>query len=162
MEKQERQQIQLDEMKVTQEGAYLLNQAASWAKFISIMGLISLGLVVCIYLVLAIVGSSVGSIAMSQVPEMAAYGAGAMAVFSWSMFIVILIVCGIAVIPYAYQFNFARRVRKAFEIKDMAMLAQGFRALKNYYVFTGIMLIITLAFMLIGIIIVIATAAIMI
>ena len=136
-----RQQIPFDEMKINNEGGFFLHQAASWAMFISIVGFIALGLLAAAYLIGAVMLTGVDTYVMAQNPGMP-YSPATM--FSWTGFFIILVSCLIGVIPYIYQYNFARRVKKSFEQKNTEMLTHAFRALKNYYVFTGVILIIAL------------------
>ena len=147
----EKRQVTLDEMRITQEGGYFLNQAASWATFISIMGFIALGLVVLSYFIGALTMGGIQSQMQAQMMmEGMSMPMSPAMMFSWLGFIIALIVCAIAAIPYIYQYCFARKVKKAYAGKDLETLAQSFRSLKNYYVFTGIILIIALIIMVLS------------
>ena len=129
------------------EGAYFLYQAAGWARFLAIVGFVMYGLVMLIFLIGTITSSDM------YIPE---YGmqnpmpyAPSM-IFSWTFFILMVIIMGVMCIPLVYLYNFSTKVRKAFNEGNSQILSQSMRALKNMFVFYGIFIIIYFSLLLLS------------
>ncbi len=129
------------------EGAYFLYQAAGWARFLSITGFVVYGLLILMFLIgLVVIGGNAAAQAFgAQNPMMMLY-------FSWPFFITMAVVMVIMCIPLVYLYNFSVRTRRAFGEGNSQVLTQSFRALKNLFVFYGVVMIIYLSFLLLSLV----------
>ena len=135
------------EMKINEESKAYLAETAKWARFISIVGFVMLGIAAIACLGILIFSSSM-AMAMGGVM-------GAMGGAFWTAYaIVLLIALAIGFIPTLYQYNFATKAKAALEENgDEAAITESFEFLKKYYKFNGIVMIVVLGFYALGIII---------
>lgn len=119
------------------EGAYFLYQAAGWARFLAILGLALCGMIVLMFLIGVIVmsGAAVPTYGVPEVYDPAI-------IFTWPVFIFMLVLVGIVCIPLIYLYNFSDKTRKAFKAGESHVLAKALRSLKNLFVFYGIVIMI--------------------
>ena len=127
-------------MELNQQSKDFLNEAAKWATILSIIGFISIGLLV-------IMSFSIGSI-LATLPT------SDLGVSAQVLSIVYLIIAGIYFIPIYFLFQFGIKTKKAIAENDTDLLTFGLKKLKSHYKFIGIVMIIGFAlnilFMLIG------------
>lgn len=129
---------QNENLQIGEEVKSFFLETAKWAKFISIIGFISLGLMV-------LAGFSFGSI-MSSLPS--GLGAmGAMGAVGSGFFIVLYIVVAlIYYFPIKYLFDFSTKVKKALELTDQNLFNEAISKLKSHYKYIGIIMIVILSF----------------
>lgn len=144
-------EVDSDKLRINNDSAFFLHQSASWAKFIAIAGFILIGVMLLIGILVAVSGSMIESVmsmnaaAYGTVPP---YGSG---MFGAMYLIIIVIYCGIMVIPIIYLWKFAAKIKQSLPDNDPVALSQALHSLKNYFVFNGIMIIIALALLAIGV-----------
>lgn len=144
----------LEDVRLTDESAQLLMKASGWAKFLAIVGFIVYGLV--------ILGSIIGAAAMKGAGAHMAntynttmqgmHGMYNPGMFSWGTAITLIIIAIVYFIPLYFLLRFATRTQKAFRIGDTPALTEGFHGLKNYFMIMGIFIIITMVFVVLGLI----------
>ena len=117
-----------------------LSETAKWAKFLSILGFIMLGLFVILMLV---GGASTFTTfqGMGMDDESTAFGAVGI--------VVMLIILALCIIPYVYLYKFAVKMQVALRNNDQANLTSSFSNLKSCYKYVGIFTIIILSLYLI-------------
>lgn len=110
---------------------YLL-ESAKWAKFLSILGFIGLGLIALASILIVILGSSSGSYSnRSEQP-------------AWIVFIYITLAV-VYYFPINYLFQFSTGVKRAINSNNQESFTSGFKNLKSHYRFVGIMSIVVLS-----------------
>lgn len=130
-------------------------EAAKWAKFIAIIGFISIGLMV-------IMGFFMGAI-MSSLGSMGDYGQSPnpFGIIGGGFFVILYLVFAlICFFPVKYLFDFSVNVKRAFEIKDQQIFTEAILKLKAHYKYIGILTIILISLYIIAIIGSVAFAAI--
>lgn len=135
----------LFQMNLDAQNSYNLRSAASWAKVLGVVGIIT-GAIIIILM----------AIAMSQLQGYRGYGyrrggldemfggsLGATKLGLWIMIItgIIFILGGI------FSFNFGNKINTALRSNDQNGLNSGFAALRNYYALRSIIVIIVLLFL---------------
>lgn len=116
---------------ITTESKNYLLFAAKWASFLSIIGFITLGLMILGGLLMFAIGSSFSRI-----------GAGA------QIGVLAFVYIGMAVIyffPIYYLFLFGQKIKKAVKSTDQNDLEAGFENLKSCFKFLGIFTIVILS-----------------
>ena len=128
----------LFELQVDHESTNYLKDAARWAKFLSIVGFICIGLFVLMAL---FAGSIVGTMYSSM-------GVGATGgAFGGAAITIVYLLCALLYFfPCLYTFNFAKKMQDALRNNDQNLLNQSFRNLKACYRFLGILMVIGLCF----------------
>lgn len=128
-----------------------LTEAARWARFLSIVGFISLGLLV----VLGIATSAT----LSRMSD--AYGAprGMGTAVGTTSAVLYIIMAVIYFFPLLYLFRFANAMQAALRANDQERLTVSFQNLKSCLRYVGILTVIALVFMLIAIVMVMAGMA---
>jgi len=127
----------LFELQVDHESSVYLKDAARWAKFLSIIGFIFIGLFVVMAL---FAGSIIGSMYSSMgVGSAGAFGGAAVSI----MYILIAL---LYFFPCLYTYNFAKKMQDALRSNDQNLLNQSFKNLKACYRFLGILMVIGLCF----------------
>ncbi len=116
-------------MELNQQAREFLNEAAKWATILSIMGFISIGIMI-------IISFSIGSI-MASLPN------NNLGVSAQFLSMVYLIFAGISFIPVYFLFQFGVKTKKAIANNDTDLLTFGLKKLKSHYKFIGIVMIIT-------------------
>lgn len=113
-----------------------LRTAMCWAKFIAIFGFVSTGMMLVMSLLMLFGG-------MSCMDGMF----GGMSVFTGFWFLACTVFCFF----YSYFiYMFSTKIKKAIQENNQQLLDQGIVYMKNYFLFAGIMLIITLALILLS------------
>ncbi|MBN2892827.1 MAG: hypothetical protein JXL97_13245 [Bacteroidales bacterium] len=140
LEKQTENQEQVPVQKglnISEMAMDYLYSTAKWAKFLSILGLISLGLIV-------VVGFSMGTIFGKLGGEYAA--------IPTTMFgIMYLFMAGIYLYPVLAMLKFANFSKSAYLDNNSENLTEAFRNLKGAYQYVGILTIIGLSLYALGI-----------
>lgn len=122
---------------ITEASRTYLQETAKWAKFLSIVGFIFIGLMVIFGLFF---GSIMGS-AMSELDD-AGLGAGMGAGAFGFIYIIIAL---LYFFPTFYLYRFSTRTKQALLNSDSEGLAWGLEQLKSTFKFMGIMMIVILA-----------------
>lgn len=116
---------------VTQEH---LQSVAKWTRFISITGFVMLGLVVILLLA---AGSQLAT-AFSSLPG---FGALDMAGAVIAILIIVLLIFGIWVF---FLFKASNLLANGLQTRNSAMLAEGFSAMKTYFIISFVLSILSL------------------
>lgn len=130
----------LFDLQVDHVGKEYLKEAAKWGRFLSMIGFISLGLLVLFILIMGIYTPSDDG-DFDPVDQTAA--------------IVGAIVVSIAVVifyffPCLFLYRFATQLRLALETNDTLSLNESFRNLKNTLRYIGVVTIISLVILVLG------------
>lgn len=125
----------MENLKLNEDSLAFLRRAAGWAKFIAIVGFITIGFSLLSIATLLVLGNT-----MSE----AFVAAGMSSVMAIIYFVFALTMLTISTLPMIYLYCFATRTRRAIDDGDTLTLAQSFHSLKNYFLFYGIMIIISL------------------
>lgn len=115
-------------MELNQQSREFLGEAAKWATILSIIGFISIG-------ILVIMSFSIGSI-MASLPT------SDLGVSAQMISMLYLIIAGIYFIPVYFLFQFGVKTKKAIDANDTDLLTFGLKKLKSHYKFIGIVMII--------------------
>lgn len=142
------------ELQLTNAAQDFLRETAKWAKFLSIVGFIFIGIYVILGLIMIASGAAINS---------AAPGMGGMAAVSGATIGVAYIIGAlIYFFPILYLSKFASKARAALDNRNNEMLADSMENLKSHYKFMGILMIIVLCFVVLALIIgIVAGAALM-
>ena len=138
----EQKSANLFDLHVDQQSQGYLSETAKWAKFLSIVSFIMIGLL----LILTIVGGA--AMFSSDLADMGYYDTD----FGIVGIIVFLIVMVLALIPNIYLYRFAVKMQVALRNNDQSNLASSFLNLKSCYKYVGIFTIVFLSFILIRIV----------
>jgi hypothetical protein len=139
----------LFQMNLDAQNSYNLRTAASWAKVLGVVGIITGAIIVIIM-----------AIAMSKLQGYSGYGryrrGGLDGIFGGSlgatkMGFWIMIISGIIfVLGGIFSFGFGNKINAALRSNDQNGLNSGFAALRNYYAVRSITIIIVLIFLLLA------------
>ncbi len=131
------QPTNLFELHLDQQSLNYLNEAARWARFLSIVGFISCGLMV----IVGVFFASALSAMMSSVSSESAFAimGGGFLSFMYIFFALIIF------FPSLYLFNFSSKMRKAFQNNDQQVLSDSLKSLKSFFKFYGIFTVIILS-----------------
>jgi hypothetical protein len=127
----------LFDLQLDQSALNFLNESARWARFLSIIGFISCGLMV----VGSFFGSAIASIMYSSMGNeaLSMMGGGFIA-------ILYLLVASLVFFPSLYLFRFSSKMRKAFRNNDQVILTDSLKNLKSFFKFYGICTVVILSF----------------
>jgi len=129
-----------------------LSEAAKWARFLAILGMIFLVLII----LMGLFGSTMLFSSMNSLDGdasgMAAYGSG---IFAGYM----IVIAVIYFFPLLFTLRFANNARTALNTNNQQALNTAFQNLKACFRFIGILTIIGLVFMAIGLIFGVMSAA---
>jgi hypothetical protein len=121
---------------LTPQSCLFLKETAKWAKFLSIMGFIGVGLMV-------IMGFSMSAIMSFVMPQSTGMSSEIPTfVFSVVYPIVYLILGGIYIVPIYFLYKFSINMVKALTSSDTLLLTDAFGFLKSHYKYLGIMTIV--------------------
>jgi uncharacterized membrane protein len=134
----------LFELHLDQQSLNYLNEAARWARFLSIVGFITSGLMIIFGVFFASALSTIMS-GMSSESGFAMMGGG----FLSFMYIFLAL---IIFFPSLYLFNFSSKMRRAFQNNDQQVLSDSLKSLKSFFKFYGIFTVIILSFYVLAII----------
>jgi hypothetical protein len=136
------------ELQFTPLAQSFLKEAGKWARFVSIVGFIFIGLYVILALFMFAMGSAIDS-AAGNMGSRGAFGAISGAFLG----VIYLIVAIIAFFPTLYLSKFAGKAKLALENNNTEYLTNSIENLKSYFKFMGIVTIIMIAFFIIGFIV---------
>lgn len=108
-----------------------LRETAKWAKFLSIVGFVVIGLMVIGAFAMFAMGSALGS--------MGGMGGGMFAMGGAFVGIVYLLIALLYFFPVLYLYKFSSSTLKAFENSNTEQLTDGLKNLKSHYKFVGIL-----------------------
>lgn len=131
------------ELKIVGKTKQILISAANWSIFISIAFL----LLASLMLIAAIILASFSEIWESSRPFPSSY-----------MILFYLLSAIFLAIPFIFLLRFALDLKKALNQGNQALINQSLNFLKRYFQFFGILIIVTLAIYIIGIVTVLAFA----
>ena len=140
----------LFELQVDHEVSSHLRETAKWAKFLSIVGFVFIGIILVFF---AIAGSKIASYSYSS-PLSAALAPGGM-----YQIVLLLIIIALYFFPCLFTFNFANKMLRALRNSDQYTLVSSFRQLKLCYKFIGILTLIFISIYVIVLVGVILMAA---
>jgi len=143
----------LFDLQIDHQSNSYLSEAAKWGKFLAIMGFIFCGLLV----IVALFAGTLMASMMSGFGGNDAASTGA-AVGGGVLTFVYIVYALIYFFPCLYLFNFSSKMQAALRANQQDALNTSFRNLKACFKFLGILMIIMLAFMVLGIIIAIGAA----
>ena len=127
------------DVQLTNESAHLLMTTARWAKFLAVFGFIAYGLL--------IIATVAGAAAVSSGYMGANYPFRGN---PWGLAVSVIILAVVYFFPLYFLLRFASKTQRAFRTNDTYELTEGFHSLKNYYVFIGVLLLITIFFVIIN------------
>ena len=130
--------LQIDPMSHTH-----LKETASWAKFISIVGIVA-------SIFLAIFAFFVGAFISSYSSPYSRYSSSFSSMGAGVITAVYLIIALVTFFVSLYLNRFAMRMRTALDNYDQAALTSAFQNIKIYFRFIGIILIIYIGFILLA------------
>lgn len=131
----------LFELQVDHDSGNTLNEAAKWARFVSIIFFICIGLTV---LVIAFFSNAIKDAIGTMMPEMEVQGVGG--VIIGAIIIVLIIFTYITILLY----KFATLVRQGIAAQNQSVFNEGLRNLKNYFLINGIFALIGIVTEVIG------------
>jgi hypothetical protein len=134
------------QMNLDNDGGHILTQTVRWSRFLAIVGIV--GISICL-LALALAGSAILAAVSKLAPgldALAGLGSAIVIVF-------VLVIFAIFGFVVYMLYRFSVLTRKAIEQQDQAMLAEGMRCLKIYFIATGIFAILGLLGNLLSVII---------
>ncbi len=131
------QPTNLFELQLDQQSVNYLNESARWARFLSIVGFISCGIMV----IVGVFFASALSGMMSGMSNESAFGmmGGGFLSFLYIFFALVIF------FPSFYLFNFSAKMRKAFHNNDQQVLTDSLKSLKSFFKFYGIFTVIVLS-----------------
>jgi hypothetical protein len=130
-----------------------LAEAARWARFLSIIGFVICALILCF----GIFAGSILSVFTSRYTGASATDVGS--TFGPVFIVMYAIIAVIYFFPCLFLFRFAGLMKSALASNDQNTLNGSFQNLKKLFRYVGILTIIALAFYLIALLIMIATAS---
>jgi hypothetical protein len=125
---------QLEQLTITNASRNFLDEIAKWAKFLSILGFVLIG----VLLVFAFFATPIFEIAMEK-------QTGTPNSLGFTMLITNLGLAIIYFFPVYYLLQFSNKMKKALVDKNEDTLAKAFEMLKSHYKFIGVFTIITLS-----------------
>jgi hypothetical protein len=132
-----------------------LSEAAKWARFLAICGFVFLGLMVVYGIFMSFVFANMMG-TMSKYDS--TYSTNSLKSIMGAGMIIFYIVCAvIAFFPYYFLLRFANKMKAALVSNDQDSLNGSFQNLKILYRYMGILMIISLAFMIFAILAIAAT-----
>ena len=132
-------------LEVTENSKIYLKTATMWSKFIAIMGFIGIGFMVLGAITIIPMSALVPTYSPSPIPYSA-------------LGILYLVMAAIIFFPTLYLLRFSQQTKRALELSNALELEEGFRNMKRYWKFQGIMLIVGMAFCIIAIPIIVIVA----
>jgi len=127
----------LFDLQLDQSSLNYLNESARWARFLSIIGFISCGLMV----IGAFFGSTVASLMYSSM------GSDAMSMIGGGFIAILYLMIALLVFfPSMYLYSFASKMKKAFQGNDQQVLTASLKNLKSFFKFYGIFTVVILSF----------------
>lgn len=124
---------------VTNRAKNFLATAASWGKFLAIMGFIGTAIMVLAGIVMIFVGAAAsGFSGLNQNPVFGALGGVGIG-------FIYLILALVYFFPSLYLFNFSSKTKASIRNSESLELEEGFKNLKSLFMFMGISTIVMIA-----------------
>lgn len=124
---------QNENLKIDEASKSFFLEMAKWTKFLSILGFISLGIMV-------LVAFSIRSL-ISNLPNMGGMGTFSTALSGFFTFIYVAIAI-VYYFPIKYLYDFSTKVKKALEQTNQQLFNEAIAKLKSHYKFIGIVTVI--------------------
>ena len=140
----------LFELSVDGASSGFLKETSRWAKFLSIVGFVMVGLMILISLSIIGLGSSNALLEASL--QNAGYSSPMM------VGVIYLVMAVVSIFPYLYLFQFGSRMKAALDASDQDALNSAFSNLKSCFKFVGVFTIIMLAFLILAFAVMIVVA----
>jgi hypothetical protein len=138
---QENVQESMLEMHLDYDGGNILRETVRWSRFLSVVGLIGLG--VCLLVtVLMLMGGALLTAFSQVLPGIEGF-AGVLLIFC-------LFVFGVVGVLVWMLYRFSTLIRRGIEMQDQAIFNQGMKSLKIYFLISGIFAILGLLINLIS------------
>ncbi len=141
------------ELKITPDVRFSLLSASKWAKFLSIVGFASTGLLVVLSIGFIVAGHAIDEVLYDNAYSMQTMYTSRMPGMMFGVTYIIMAV--LYFFPCLFLFRFAGRTKDAMLSGTQASLSTGMRNLKYLYQYTGILTIVGLVFFVFAIIILI-------
>lgn len=132
---QENVEESLLEMHLDYDGGNILRETVRWSRFLSIVGLVGVGIFI---LILALLGNTLVTVYSRILPGIEDFGGIIIAAF--------LAVFGILGVMVWMLYRFSSLTRRGIEMQDQAVFTQGLKSLKIYFLISGIFAIVGLLF----------------
>lgn len=153
---EEQNQNSLFELAIDHESSSYLTETARWAKFLSIVGFVTCGLLaIASFFIGAIMARSASALAPYSTDGTAAIG-GVTSAFITALYLAIAL---LYFFPCLYLYQFSVRLKTALRDNDQVQLNQSLKSQKSLFKFVGILTIIVLSFYALALIIVVISAA---
>lgn len=137
-----------DGLRINNHAIEFLGETAKWAKFLSIVGFIGIGLlIVFAFFAQAFASTLADSESVTFSVDGGIY-----------VTIIYLILAVIYFFPVYYLYKFSNNMKKALQTKDEDLLSSAFEMLKSHYKFIGILTIVGVSFYILIFFIAIAVA----
>ena len=140
----------LFELSVDGASSGFLKETSRWAKFLSVVGFVMVGLMILISLSIIGLGSSNALLEASL--QNAGYSSPMM------VGVIYLVMALVSIFPYLYLFQFGSRMKTALDASDQDALNSAFSSLKSCFKFVGVFTIIMLAFLILAFAVMIVVA----
>lgn len=134
-----------DELKITEASKSFLMETSKWAKFLSIVGFVMLGLMVLGALLMIAAGTSMRGMRSPFDPSV--------------LGVIYLLIAAMYFFPTFYLYSFSVKMKKAILNTDQGNADSGFENLKSLFKFMGILMIVVLSIYILLIFVVIAAGA---
>lgn len=126
---------QAEGMKLLPEAVSSLNEIRKWTMFFSVMGFISIGMMVVASILMGTVFSAIGLFSDETFPT----GVGI------AISLLYVVIAAVYFFPVYFLLKFSTKTKKAIEEKSDEELASSVGFLKSHYKFVGIMTIVFIA-----------------
>jgi len=146
---EQNQETSLFELNIDSAGKTNLTDAAKWAKFLAIVGMISCVLIVVIGIIAATAISNLSDFQRGYGGRRS-YDSGGMGV---TLMITYIFIAVIYFFPCLFTLRFSNHMQNAIRANDQASLNESFKNLKVTFRYMGILTIIFIALFLLGLLI---------
>lgn len=123
----------LFDLQVDYDSGNFLKEASKWTKFIAVVYFVCIGIAL---LVMLFAGSAIMMTLSSLVPGIALFGAAFMAIM--------IVALAIGVITAIMLYQFATFTRRGIEQQDQLSFNKGIKALRNYFIIYGVLMMLSL------------------
>ena len=136
----EQNETTMFKLEIEELSTRFLSETAKWAKFLSIVGFVMVGLIAIFAIFAGTLLSSLPGFGGSSVTSALAGGMSVM------ITIIYLLIALLYFFPCLYTFRFATKMKKALAENNQELLNSSFESLKSCFKFMGIMTIVLLSF----------------
>ncbi|MBS1576533.1 MAG: hypothetical protein JST09_14610 [Bacteroidetes bacterium] len=120
-----------------------LSEAARWARFLSIVGFVVIGLIVIVGIFFgSLIGAMTSGLSRNGMNGMPAGAGGMLGSF---VVVIYILIAAVYFFPCLFLFHFANKMKTALAANDQELLNTSFQNLKKLFRFMGILTIICLA-----------------